>query len=46
MHNNLQDMVGVVQVVERRIYYYNDIRRHESLGNISPTCRLLKKNRG
>jgi len=30
------DLLGVVRVVESRMLYYNDIRRHASLGNIAP----------
>jgi len=38
-----RDLAGVIRVVERRLLYYNDIRRHASLGNISPT-QFLKKH--
>jgi len=31
-----RDLLGVVEAVESRMYYYNDIRRHASLNNISP----------
>jgi transposase InsO family protein len=31
-----RDLAGVIRVVERRMLYYNDIRRHASLENVSP----------
>lgn len=37
-----KDIKGVIKVVETRMRYYNDIRRHESLGQISPESFLIK----
>lgn len=37
-----KDLAGVVRVVESGMQYYNDIRRHASLGNISPFDFLKK----
>ena len=37
-----RDLLGVIRVVERRMLYYNDIRRHASLGNVSPAQFLRK----
>ena len=31
-----KDLLGLIQAVESAMYYYNDIRRHASLDNISP----------
>jgi putative transposase len=36
-----KDLKGVIKVVESRLWYYNDIRRHASLDNIAP-ARFLK----
>jgi len=38
-----KDLAGVIRVVQRRILYYNDIRRHASLGNIAP-AQFLKQH--
>jgi putative transposase len=38
-----KDLASVVRVVESRMLYYNDIRRHASLGNIAP-ARYLKEH--
>lgn len=38
-----KDIVGVATVVQSQMLYYNDIRRHASLGNIPP-ARYLKEN--
>jgi len=35
-------LLEVVQAVESRMHYYNDIRRHAALGNISPRSFLKK----
>jgi len=37
-----KDMTGVIRVVETRMKYYNDIRRHASLDNVSPVDYLAK----
>jgi putative transposase len=37
-----RDLAGVIRVVERRMLYYNDIRRHASVGNVSPAQFLRK----
>ena len=37
-----RDLISVIRVVESRMLYYNDIRRHASLGNISPLVFLKK----
>jgi len=37
-----RDLKGVIKVVENRMWYYNDIRRHASLDNWAPS-RYLKK---
>ena len=36
-------MAGLIRVVESRMYYYNHIRRHASLGNLSP-ANFLRNN--
>jgi transposase InsO family protein len=38
-----RDLRGVIRVVQSRIVYYNDIRRHASLGNVSP-ANFLREN--
>lgn len=38
-----RNLLGLIRVVEKRMGYYNDIRRHESLGNISP-AQFLKQH--
>lgn len=35
-----KDLRGVIRVVERRLLYYNDIRRHASLRNVAPAVFL------
>jgi len=37
-----KDLAGVIRVVEIRMRYYNDIRRHASLDNVSPADYLEK----
>ena len=37
-----KDLIGVNRVVRSRMVYYNKIRRHASLGNISPVAFLKK----
>jgi len=37
-----KDMAGVIRVVERRMWYYNEVRRHASLDNTAPV-NFLKK---
>lgn len=37
-----KDLAGVIRVVETRMRYYNDIRRHASLDNVSPADYLVK----
>jgi putative transposase len=37
-----QDLPGVIRVVQSGVLYYNDIRRHASLGNVSPAEFLRK----
>lgn len=37
-----RDMKGVIKVVESRMWYYNDIRRHASLDNLAPSRYLIK----
>lgn len=37
-----KDLLGVIKVVESRMHYYNDIRRHESIGQIAPEMFLQK----
>jgi putative transposase len=37
-----KDLAGVIRVVEFRMRYYNDIRRHASLDNVSPADYLEK----
>jgi len=36
------DLAGVIRVVQSGLLYYNDIRRHASLGNVSPAEFLRK----
>ena len=36
-------LMGVIKVVERGMWYYNDIRRHASLDNLAPS-RYLRNN--
>ncbi|MDI6809843.1 MAG: hypothetical protein QME66_12865, partial [Candidatus Eisenbacteria bacterium] len=38
-----RDLIGVIRVVERGMLYYKDIRRHASLGNVSP-AQFLKQH--
>ena len=38
-----KDLMGVIQVVERGMLYYNNVRRHASLGNLAPS-RYLRNN--
>ena len=38
-----KNLIGVARVVQSQMGYYNDIRRHASLGNIPPV-RYLKEN--
>ena len=37
------DLNSLIRVVQRRLLYYNDIRRHASLGNVSP-AQFLKQH--
>lgn len=37
-----KDLLSVIRVVQTRVTYYNDIRRHASLGNIAPAVFLRK----
>jgi len=37
-----KDLRGVIRVVQSRLLYYNDIRRHASLGNVAPAEFLRK----
>lgn len=37
-----KNIKGVIRVVETRMRYYDDVRRHESLGQISPEDFLIK----
>ena len=39
-----KDILGVIKVVESRMHYYNDIRRHESLDYVAP--EMFLKNHG
>ncbi len=38
-----RDLLSVIRVVQSRLVYYNDIRRHASLGNVSP-AQFLKQH--
>jgi len=39
---NQRDMTGVTKIVESRMYYYNEMRRHASLDNMAPE-KFLKE---